>query len=151
MGATNGIGVVGLTYTAQKAERIGGDLFSLDYRTVADYPRTPSDNDIPNTIVGNWIVDLPVLGGFQWSGLLNLSSGARYTIIDQSRGSGVDSARLLLAQGRTPTQSFLGVNAFGYRNIDMRLRKDIPLATGNRGWHSCGRVQRLQLSEPGLL
>lgn len=123
----------GLTYTLQEAQRIGGDLFSLDYRTVADYPRTPSDNDQQNTVVSNWILDIPVLGGIQWSGLLNLSSGGRYTIIDQSRGSGVDQSRLLLGAGRPPTESFLGIDAFGYRNVDMRLRKDIPLSSGRLG------------------
>jgi hypothetical protein len=117
---------VGFTYTVQKAERIGGDLFSLDYARVEDYPRTPSANDIPVTIVGNWILDIPVLGGVQWSGLLNLSSGARFDINDHSLGDGVDQRKLLLGAGRTPPQSFLGIKAFGYRNVDMRLRKDIP-------------------------
>ena len=117
---------VGLTYTVQKAERIGGDLFSLDYRTVQDYPRTPSANDIPVTIVGNWILDIPVLGGVQWSGLLNLSSGARFDINDHSAGDLIDQQKLRLSAGRTPTESFLGIKAFGYRNVDMRLRKDIP-------------------------
>lgn len=124
---------VGLAYTVQKAERIGGDLFSLDYRTVDAYPRTPSDNDVPVTIVGNWILDLPVLGGIQWSGLLNVSSGARFTIDDQSAGGGIDQRRLRLAAGRTPTESLLGINAFGYRNIDMRLRKDIPFGKNTIG------------------
>lgn len=124
---------VGLTYTVQKAERIGGDLFSLDYIRVEDYPRTPSDNDIPVTIVGNWILDIPVLGGIQWSGLLNLSSGARFTIDDQSAGGAIGQRKLRLAAGRTPTQEFLGINAFGYRNIDMRLRKDIPIGANRIG------------------
>ncbi len=124
---------VGVTYTAQKAERIGGDLFSLDYRTVEDYPRTPSANDVPHTVVGNWIVDIPVIGGIQWSGFLSLNSGARYTIIDQSAGNSIDQQRLLLSAGQTPAQSFLGIDAFGYRNIDMRLRKDIPLPNGRLG------------------
>ncbi|MEO7521586.1 MAG: carboxypeptidase regulatory-like domain-containing protein [Gemmatimonas sp.] len=123
----------GLTYTLQEAERIGGDLFSLDYRKVSDYPRTPSANDQQNTVVSNWIVNIPVLGGVQWSGLLNVSSGGRYNINDQSRGSAVDSQRLQLGAGRPPTESFLGINAFGYRNIDMRLRKDIPLPSGRLG------------------
>lgn len=124
---------VGLTYTVQVAERIGGDLFSLDYPTVEAYPRTPSANDIPVTIVGNWILDIPVLGGIQWSGLLNLSSGARFDINDHSLGDGINQRKLLLGQGRTPPQSFLGIKAFGYRNIDMRLRKDIPFGMNRLG------------------
>ena len=124
---------VGFAYTAQVATRIGGDLFSLDYRTVQDYPRTPSANDIPNTVVGNWIVDIPVLGGIQWSGLLNLNSGARYDINDHSLGDGVDQQKLQLSAGRTPVHSFLGINAFGYRNIDMRLRKDLPFGKNRVG------------------
>ncbi|MBC8086555.1 MAG: TonB-dependent receptor [Phycisphaerae bacterium] len=124
---------VGLTYTVQKAERIGGDLFSLDYRTVEDYPRTPSANDIPVTIVGNWILDIPFLGGLQWSGLMNISSGERFTIDDQSAGGGIDQRKLRLSAGRTPTESFLGIKAFGFRNVDMRLRKDIPFANSRIG------------------
>lgn len=123
----------GLTYTLQEGERIGGDLFSLDYRKVTDYPRTPSANDQQNTVVSNWILNIPVFGGVQWSGLLNLSSGARYNINDQSRGSAIDLQRLQLSAGRPPTESFLGINAFGYRNLDMRLRKDIPLPNGRLG------------------
>ncbi len=84
---------VGLTYTLQEAQRVGGDLCSLDYRTVDDYPRTPSANDQQNTVVSNWILNIPYFGGIQWSGLLNLSSGARYTINDQSRGSTIDLQR----------------------------------------------------------
>ncbi len=116
----------GMTYTLQEAERIGGDLFSLDYRKVTDYPRTPSANDQQNTVVSNWILNIPVFGGVQWSGLVNLSSGARYTINDQSAGSAVDLQKLQLAAGRPPVESFLGIKAFGYRNVDMRFRKDVP-------------------------
>lgn len=124
---------VGLTYTVQKAERIGGDLFSLDYLRVEDYPRTPSENDIPVTVIGNWILDIPVLGGIQWSGLLNLSSGARFNLDDQSLGGDIGQRKLLLSAGRTPTESFLGIDAFGFRNIDMRLRKDIPFGKNRLG------------------
>lgn len=124
---------MGLTYTLQEARRIGGDLFSLDYRRVTDYPRSPSNNDQQNTVVSNWIVNVPVLGGIQWSGLLNLSSGERYTIDDQSAGSDIDDRRLRLAEGTPPRNSFLGINAFGFRNVDMRLRKDIPLPQGRLG------------------
>mgnify|MGYP000027917467 CR=1 FL=1 len=124
---------VGLTYTVQQAERIGGDLFSLDYKTVEDYPRTPSANDVPVTVVGNWILDLPILGGIQWSGLMNISSGARFDINDHSAGDGINQRKLRLGAGLTPPQSFLGINAFGFRNIDMRLRKDIPVGTGRVG------------------
>lgn len=123
----------GLTYTLQEGQRIGGDLFSLDYRKVEDYPRTPSANDQQNTVVSNWIVNIPVIGGIQWSGLLNLSSGARYTINDQSRGNTIDLQRLLLAAGTPPKDVFLGIDAFGFRNVDMRFRKDIPLPSGRLG------------------
>ncbi len=123
----------GLTYTLQEGSRVGGDLFSLDYRTVDDYPRTPSANDQQNTVVSNWIVNIPVLGGIQWSGLLNVSSGPRYNINDQSAGSTIDLQKLRLGAGVPPAQSFLGIKAFGYRNVDMRFRKDIPLPSGRLG------------------
>ena len=64
---------------------------------------------------------------------MNISSGERFTIDDQSAGGGINQRKLRLSAGRTPPQSFLGINAFGFRNVDMRLRKDIPFSNSRIG------------------
>ena len=48
-----------LTYTLGRAEEIGGDLFSLDYINVADYPRHPTATDERHRIVATGIYQLP--------------------------------------------------------------------------------------------
>ena len=79
-----------VAYTLGKAEAIGGDLFSLDYRTVEDYPRHPSPTDERHRLVVTGIVGLPY--DFIVSAFVTLSSGLGYTIDDSSRGSGIDPA-----------------------------------------------------------
>ena len=53
------VGIAALNYTLGNAEAIGGDLFSLDYRTVEDYPRHPASTDERHRIVATGIVGLP--------------------------------------------------------------------------------------------
>jgi len=102
----------GLSYTWAKGTQIGGDLFSFDYRFPTDYPHYPAPNVQRNTIVGNWIVDMPL--GIQFSGLLNLGSGVPYQV------GGPESRAF------PPKQSLLLGHAFAFRDIDVRLRKDVP-------------------------
>lgn len=104
----------GLTYTWAKGTQIGGDLFSFDRRFPTDYPRWPSPGVQRNTVIGNWIVDVPF--GVQFSGLLNLGSGTPY-----SRGAPQDRVF-------PPKQNLILGHAFAFRDIDMRLRKGIPTA-----------------------
>lgn len=101
----------GLTYTWAKGSQIGGDLFSFDYRFPTDYPRYPAPNVQRNSIVGNWIVDVPL--GVQFSGLLNLGSGVPYQ-------TGGPENRAF-----PPKQNFLLGHAFAFRDIDVRLRKEV--------------------------
>lgn len=114
---------VGVAYTYAKGRQRGGDLFSLDYRTVNDYPEFPTSIDVPNLLVANWIVDIPYLWGVQYSGVVRLHSGDPYNIFDQSAGG---QTRVLLNSGRPPKQNFiLPGDIWGFRNVDMRLRKDL--------------------------
>jgi outer membrane receptor protein involved in Fe transport len=110
-----------LTYTLGKAEQIGGDLFSLDYPTVAAYPRYPTSTDERNRIVATGIV------GLKWnlilSGLMTLGSGLPYTVTDQSQGSGPNQSKLLLNGGRPEQFTFIFPDAFAYRSVDVRLEK----------------------------
>ncbi len=107
----------GLTYTWAKGTQIGGDLFSFDYRFPTDYPHWPSPGVQRNTIIGNWIVDVPF--GVQFSGLLNLGSGTPFS-------TGAPQNRLF-----PPKQNFILGHAFAFRDIDVRLRKQVPTA-GNQ-------------------
>jgi hypothetical protein len=104
----------GLTYTWAKGTQIGGDLFSFDYRFPTDYPHWPSPGVQRNTVIGNWIVDVPF--GVQFSGLLNLGSGTPFQI------GGPQSRQF------PPKQNFILGHAFAFRDIDVRLRKAVPTA-----------------------
>jgi len=102
----------GLTYTWAKGTQTGGDLFSFDHRFPSDYPHWPSPGVQRNTVIGNWIVDVPF--GIQFSGLLNLGSGEPF-----SKGAPQDRVF-------PPKQNFILGHAFAFRDIDVRLRKQVP-------------------------
>jgi Carboxypeptidase regulatory-like domain/TonB dependent receptor-like, beta-barrel len=112
-----------VNYTLGKAEAIGGDLFSLDYRRVEDYPRHPSSTDERHRIVLTGIVGLPAQ--FVVSTFSTLSSGLGYTIVDNSRGSGIDERQVLLFAGRPP-------DTFNYKSIDARVEKIFQLPKGQQ-------------------
>ena len=73
-----------IAYTWAEAEQIGGDLFSLDLPTLADWPRygTPGTQD--HKIVTSAIVGLP--WDLRASTLIQFSSGDKFRIHDFSRG-----------------------------------------------------------------
>jgi hypothetical protein len=108
-----------VTYTLGWAEAIGGDLFSLDYRTVEDYPRHPSATDERHRLVFTGIVGLPA--GFILSTFTTLASGLGYNIVDNSLGSGIDQRRVLLFAGRPP-------ETFNYKSMDLRVEKIFSFA-----------------------
>ncbi len=97
-----------------KAEAIGGDLFSLDYRTVEDYPRHPAETDERHRIVVTGIAGLP--GDVVVSTFTTLASGLGFTIADNSKGSDIDLHRILLYGGRPP-------DTLNYKSIDLRVEK----------------------------
>ena len=103
-----------VNYTLGQADAIGGDLFSLDYRTVEDYPRHPSATDERHRIVLTGIIGLPA--DFIVSTFTTLASGLGYTIADNSQGSGIDQHKILLNAGRPP-------ETFNYKSVDLRLEK----------------------------
>jgi outer membrane receptor protein involved in Fe transport len=105
-----------LTYTLGRAEEIGGDLFSLDYIHVADYPRHPTATDERHRIVATGLYQLPA--GFRASAFVQLASGVGFTIEDFSRGFGINQKRILLYTGRPE-------GTFAYKSIDLRLDKQV--------------------------
>ncbi|HEY0139952.1 MAG TPA: TonB-dependent receptor [Thermoanaerobaculia bacterium] len=73
-----------VAYTYSDAEQVGGDLFSLDLPTIADWPRygTPGTQD--HRIVASGIVGLPL--GIRASTLIQYSSGDKFRIHDRTLG-----------------------------------------------------------------
>ncbi len=103
-----------LTYTLGRAEEIGGDLFSLDYIRVTDYPRHPTAGDERHRIVATGIYQLPA--ALRLSAFVQLASGVGYTIADFSRGGGINQRQILLYAGRPD-------GTFTYKSVDLRLDK----------------------------
>jgi outer membrane receptor protein involved in Fe transport len=105
-----------LTYTLGWAEQNGGDLFSLDFPRVEDYPRYSTATDERHRIVATGIVGLPwdILG----STFITLGTGVPYNIDDQSRGGGPNERRFLRNEGRPD-------GTFPYQSIDLRLEKAV--------------------------
>jgi outer membrane receptor protein involved in Fe transport len=103
-----------VTYTLGRAEEIGGDLFSLDYVNVGDYPRHPTATDERHRIVAAGLYQLPA--DFRLSAFIQLASGVGYTIEDFSQGFGINEKRILLYAGRPDA-------TFGYKSVDLRLDK----------------------------
>lgn len=119
-----------LTYTLSAADQIGGDLFSLDFPTVEDYPRHPSPTDERHRLVMSAIVGLPL--DFLASTFITLGSGLPFTITDQSRGSGVNQRRVLRNEGRPEQFDFIIPDAWAYRSVDVRLEKAFRLVNTHR-------------------
>ena len=108
-----------LAYTIGKADAIGGDLFSLDYRTPADYPRHPAPSDERNRLVTTSIIGLP--SDFLISGFLTISSGLGYTIADATRGFAFGQFTVLNNAGRPD-------HNLAFRTVDLRLERIFKLA-----------------------
>ena len=106
----------GLAWThSLKAEGQGGDLFSLDFPTVGDYPIRPLNNIQDDRIVANAIARLPL--NFEVGTVVTYGSGLRYDIIDRSGGTG-PAERILRGEGEGSS----------YLTIDLRLGYDFEIA-----------------------
>ncbi|MCU0647556.1 MAG: carboxypeptidase regulatory-like domain-containing protein [Gemmatimonadaceae bacterium] len=118
----------GVTWTVQHAEQQGvwgGDFFALDFPSIARYPRSPTPQSVRNLFVGNFILDVPYLWGIQVSTLVNLHSGDRYWITDESRGNTPDLRQVRRNSGQPPRYTFFPIPGalWGFRNQDLRLSK----------------------------
>lgn len=109
------------TYTLGDARQQGGDLFSLDFPRVEDYPLVPTATDERHRVVATGIVSLPY--DFLLSTFITLGSGTPYTIDDQSRGSGPNERRLQRNAGRPEQFDFIIPNTWAFRSVDLRLEK----------------------------
>ncbi len=114
-----------ITYTLGRSEQTGGDLFSLDFPRVADYPRYPTGADERHRLVMTGIAGLPY--GVVASTFITLGSGTPYTIDDQSLGGGVNQRRLQRNGGRPEQFTFIIPDAWAYRSLDLQLEKAFRL------------------------
>lgn len=119
-----------LSYTLGEATQTGGDLFSLDFPTVAGYPRYPTAGDERHRVVTSVIYRLPL--DIIASSLITLGSGTPFTITDESQGTGVNQRRVLRNEGRPEQFGFIFPDAWAYRSVDVRLEKIFRVPGGQQ-------------------
>lgn len=113
---------VNIAYTLSDSKQNGGnDNFCFDCFSVETSPMRNSANNERHRIVANGILDLPL--DFQLSGILTLGSGTPFDVYD---GSGSTFYYRPYA-GYPEKENFFIPNAFAYRNLDLRLTKNIDI------------------------
>jgi len=110
-----------VAYTWADAEQIGGDLFSLDRQTIADWPRygTPGTQD--HRIVANGILGLP--WDTRLSSILQYSSGDKFRIHSFPNGFCGDNTCYVPLTGESPS----------WLTIDLRAEKDFNIGPARLG------------------
>ena len=116
----------GIAYTLSWADAEGGDLFTFPQVGTPFTGRRAIGDDQRHRIVGNWVIDLPFLAGFQFSGLATFATGKPFNRVEfvqvPASGGGTVNQRNLVGFER-------GDN---FSNLDLRLRKDFPSFGGTR-------------------
>jgi len=116
-----------IAYTFGKAEKNGGDLFSLDGLTPDAYGWRTSPGDERHRLVLSGLVDLPL--GFQFSTLTTLGSGQAYQVTDATRG--FDAGQLRFTSAYPIKNCIRGVAAFC--QVDLTLAKRFTIFNSNDG------------------
>ena len=118
----------GLAYTLAKAESEGGDLFSFPRVAAFGFSRYEIGNSERHRVVANGIVDVPWAWGIQASSLITLGSGNRIA------GQDFSGPLPFFNRGGAEPQkfSFILSNFWAYRNVDVRLRKDLTPMRGQK-------------------
>ncbi len=88
-------------------------------------PKHPT-NDEKSHVTANWTLDVPFAYGVQFSGLINMGTGARQDLSGRFDPKNWKPGAVTLPQSNFP----LFPGAWAYRNVDLRLRKDFPAFSG---------------------
>lgn len=100
-----------------------GDQFAFPGTNVI--PKHPV-NDEKSHVTMDWILDLPFIYGVQFSGLINLGTGPRQDISGRFDPKNWRPGAFMLPQ----SNFLIFPGSWGYRNVDLRLRKDFPAFQG---------------------
>jgi len=82
-------------------------------------------NDEKTHVVANWTMDVPYAFGVQFGGLITLGSGPHYDVSGR-----FDPTQWQPGAFSPPHYGFLIPNAWAYRTVDLKLRKDFPNISG---------------------
>ena len=118
------------TYTLSEAERNGSrdnglSGFDFDYNRPGLSPTFPTNQDETHRIVATGIVALPY--DFRLSGIMTLGSGLPFHQFVCPTASNPD---ICWNGGRPEGQDFLFTDTFSFRQIDLRLTKEIEVFNG---------------------
>lgn len=124
----------------------GEDFAGLSFLTPKDFVRRRSRRDERHRIIANWIVGLPL--EIRFSGLLNMGSGTPYRVFyggDACATGNMDCIQDFPGgdpsvpwggtnpyTGEPEKQAFLGIEAFAFRNVDLRIEKEFGTFGGQR-------------------
>jgi outer membrane receptor protein involved in Fe transport len=121
----------GINYTLAKAEQEGrGDFFNFPNVEAFEGDRFEINNSERHRVVMNGIADVPYAFGIQASTLITLGSGRRF---GKSEAQAPPLPAIENPNSEDPEKyNFIIPNAFAYRNVDVRLRKDFLNVGGNK-------------------
>lgn len=109
----------------QNASLDDGVAFSFDFLP-PDFPLFPANGDERHRIVASGSVGLPA--GFEASSILTLGSGTPVSYSEALTGP----FHYFPNGTRQPQQSFLGIDEFAYRSVDLRLQWNAPSVSNVR-------------------
>ncbi len=121
---------VTFAYTGADSEQKWSE-FNFDFPRTSDRPFVPNAGDIEHQIVATGIFDMP--WDMQLSGILTLTSGNPFNVNDNSR---IDEGPEFFQNfrqgffGQPERHGFIIPDAFAYRNLDLRLTKDVQVPGG---------------------
>jgi hypothetical protein len=113
-----------MTYAKRQTQGFNDDF---SFPNTGFYPKQPRGDERTH-VVANWIMDLPYLYGIQFGGLITLGSGTKLDVGDFFASPG--NPPPVLGGFTPPKYNFIIPNAWAFRNVDIRLRKDFPNFSG---------------------